>query len=54
MADGHDDCRICRVVHNPLPHEPVPDIDWAANRAFALADRRLDRDPDLPDEWEAS
>ena len=50
----HDDCRICDVVRDPLPHDRVPSIDWRTNRAFTLADRRLDRDEDTPDAWEAS
>jgi hypothetical protein len=40
----HDDCRICDVVRDPLPHDREPSIDWLANHAYALADRRLDRD----------
>ena len=49
MPDVHADCRVCQVVRDPLPHAPEPAIDLAASRAFALADRRLDRDENTPD-----
>lgn len=52
-ANRHEDCRICAVVVNPLPHARVPNIDWAANNALALGDPRLDRDENLPDERDA-
>jgi hypothetical protein len=49
---GHDDCRVCQVVVDPLPHEPEgPRVTWDS-RADALG--KLDRDPDLPDWYEAS
>jgi hypothetical protein len=43
----HEDCRVCDVVGDPLPHGPVPrTFCWGEARAFGL--NNLDRDPEPP------
>jgi hypothetical protein len=58
----HDDCRICDVVNNPLPHCPVPrTFSWAAlpaapSRKVPAHVARYCRQTgqDVPDAYEAS